>query len=85
VIAVFEEVAIPREPNYTKKPPSCKAVAKKPFILTGGRMNAKEFCEKQIAYWLNESRNASDNADLKAFEFAEREIKNYQEMLKKYE
>lgn len=48
-------------------------------------MNAKEFCEKQIAYWLNESRNASDNADLKAFEFAEREIKNYQEMLKKYE
>ncbi|GMQ50394.1 hypothetical protein LST1_06820 [Neisseria elongata] len=48
-------------------------------------MNAKEFCEKQIAYWANESRKASENADLEAFEFAEREIKNYQEMLKKYE
>ena len=84
MIAVFEEVATPREPNYTKKPPSCKAVAKKPFILTGGRMTAKEFCEKQIAYWLNESRNASDNADLKAFEFAEQELANYREMLKRY-
>lgn len=45
-------------------------------------MNAKEFCEKQIAYWLNESRKASDNADLKAFEFAERELANYREILK---
>lgn len=73
-----------RQGAATKKPPSCKAVAKKPFILTGGRMNAKEFCEKQIAYWANESRKASDNADLKAFEFAERELANYREMLKRY-
>ena len=58
------------------------AVAKKPFILTGVWMNAKEFCEKQIAYWLNESRKASDNADLEAFEFAEQELANYREMLK---
>ena len=48
-------------------------------------MNAKEFCEKQIAYWANESRKASENADFKAFEFAESEIKNYQAMLKTYE
>ena len=47
-------------------------------------MNAKEFYEKQIAYWLNESRKASDNADLKAFEFAEQELANYREMLKRY-
>lgn len=47
-------------------------------------MNAKEFCEKQIAYWLNESRNALENADLEAFEFAERELANYREMLKRY-
>ena len=45
-------------------------------------MTAEEFCEKQINYWLNESRKASDNADLKAFEFAERELANYREMLK---
>ena len=48
----------------------------------GAEMTAKEFCEKQIDYWLNESRKASDNADLKAFEFAERELANYREMLK---
>lgn len=45
-------------------------------------MNAKEFCEKQIAYWGNESRKASDDADLEAFEFAERELANYREILK---
>ncbi|HEZ0054339.1 TPA: hypothetical protein WGQ47_000130 [Neisseria meningitidis] len=47
-------------------------------------MTAKEFCEKQIAYWLNERRKASDNDDVKAFEFAERELANYREMLKRY-
>lgn len=45
-------------------------------------MTAEEFCEKQIAYWANESRKASDNADLEAFKFAERELANYREMLK---
>ncbi|MBG8648146.1 hypothetical protein FOG08_02960 [Neisseria meningitidis] len=45
-------------------------------------MTAKEFCEKQIAYWANESRKAIDDADLKAFEFAEQELANYREMLK---
>ena len=45
-------------------------------------MTAEEFCEKQIDYWLNESHKASDNADLKAFEFAEQELANYREMLK---
>lgn len=54
------------------------------LIWQGVEMNAKEFCEKQIAYWLNESRKASDNADLEAFEFAERELANYREMLKRY-
>ncbi|HEZ2191121.1 hypothetical protein [Neisseria meningitidis] len=47
-------------------------------------MTAKEFCEKQIAYWANERRKASDNDDVKAFEFAERELANYREMLKRY-
>ena len=47
-------------------------------------MNAEEFCRKQIAYWLNESRKAGDNADLEAFEFAEQELANYREMLKRY-
>ncbi|AAW89753.1 phage associated protein [Neisseria gonorrhoeae] len=47
-------------------------------------MSAEEFCRKQIAYWLNESRKASDNADLKAFEFAGREPADYREMLKRY-
>lgn len=43
-----------------------------------------EFCEKMIAEWQTKSKQASENADLKAFEFAQREIRNYQEMLKKY-
>ncbi|HGO8065523.1 TPA: hypothetical protein ACLAZ6_000338 [Neisseria meningitidis] len=47
-------------------------------------MSAEAFCEKQIAYWLNERRKASDNDDVKAFEFAERELANYREMLKRY-
>ena len=55
------------------------------FLAKENEMNAEEFCRKQIAYWLNESRNASDRADLKAFEFAESELKNYQAMLKTYE
>ncbi len=54
------------------------------FLVKENEMNAEEFCRKQIAYWLNESRKASDNADLEAFEFAERELANYREMLKRY-
>ena len=48
-------------------------------------MDNREFCERMIAEWKAKSREASEKADLAAFEFAEREIKNYQEMLKKYE
>lgn len=48
-------------------------------------MDNREFCERMIAEWGAKSREASEKADLAAFEFAEREIKNYQEMLKKYE
>lgn len=47
-------------------------------------MSAEEFCRKQIAYWLNESRKASDNADLKAFEFAGRELADYRAMSERY-
>lgn len=54
------------------------------FLAKENEMNAEEFCRKQIAYWLNESRNASENGDFKAFEFAERELANYREMLKRY-
>ena len=55
------------------------------FLAKENEMNAEEFCRKQIAYWLNESRKASENGDFKAFEFAERELANYREMLKTYE
>lgn len=55
------------------------------FLEKENEMNAEEFCRKQIAYWLNESRKASENGDFKAFEFAERELANYREMLKTYE
>ena len=48
-------------------------------------MNNREFCERMIAEWEAKSREAREKADLAAFEFAEREIKNYREMLKKYE
>ena len=48
-------------------------------------MDNREFCKRMISEWEAKSREASEKADLAAFEFAEREIKNYQEMLKKYE
>ena len=43
-----------------------------------------EFCQRMITAWQMKSKEASDNADLKAFEFAEREIENYKEMMKRY-
>lgn len=48
-------------------------------------MNNREFCERMIAEWEAKSREASEKADLAAFEFAQREIKNYKAMLKQYE
>lgn len=48
-------------------------------------MDNREFCRRMIAEWEAKSREASENADLKAFEFAESEIKNYKAMLKTYE
>lgn len=48
-------------------------------------MGPVDFIKKQIAEWEAESREASEKVDLAAFEFTEREIKNYREMLKKYE
>lgn len=45
---------------------------------------AAEFCKRMMEIWRQRSKEASENADLKAFEFAQREIRNYQEMLKKY-
>lgn len=48
-------------------------------------MGNREFCERMISEWEAKSREASEKADLAAFEFTEREIKNYREMLKKYE
>lgn len=47
--------------------------------------NQLKFVERQIAEWEAKSKEASENADLEAFEFAESEIKNYKEMLKIYE
>lgn len=48
-------------------------------------MNHIEFLKARIAEWEAKSREAGEKADLKAFEFAESEIKNYQAMLKTYE
>ena len=45
----------------------------------------REWLMDRIAEWQAKSKEASNNADLPAFEFAEREIKNYQEMLRRYE
>lgn len=48
-------------------------------------MDNREFCERMIAEWEAKSHEASEKADLAAFEFAQREIKNYKAMLKQYE
>lgn len=47
--------------------------------------NQLKFVERQIVEWEGKRKQASEEADLKAFEFAESEIKNYKEMLKTYE
>ncbi|WP_100066433.1 hypothetical protein [Neisseria flavescens] len=47
--------------------------------------NQLKFVERQIVEWEAKSKDASENGDFKAFEFAESEIKNYKEMLKIYE
>lgn len=44
-------------------------------------MNPVDFANRKIAEWQEKSREASENADLAAFEFAEREIKTYKDML----
>lgn len=44
-------------------------------------MNPVDFANQKIAEWQTKSREASENADLAAFEFAEREIKTYKDML----
>lgn len=48
-------------------------------------MNPVEFLKARIAEWEEKRKQAGENADFKAFEFAESEIKNYQAMLKTYE
>ena len=56
------------------------------FLAKENEMNNQlNFVERQIAEWEAKQKEASENGDFKAFEFAEREIKNYQDMLKKYE
>ena len=48
------------------------------FLAKENEMNNQlKFVERQIAGWEAKSKEASENADFKAFEFAEREIKNY--------
>ena len=44
-------------------------------------MNPVEFSKHKVSTWQEKSREASENADLAAFEFAEREIKTYKDML----
>ena len=53
--------------------------------MHGGAMTPKEFCERMIKEWQDKSREASENADLAAFELAEQELSNYTEMLKRYD
>lgn len=47
-------------------------------------MGQVEFYEKMIGLWSRKSREASEQADLAAFEFAEGELANYREMLKRH-
>ncbi|MCI4077521.1 hypothetical protein MM809_32965, partial [Klebsiella pneumoniae] len=47
-------------------------------------MGQVAFYEKMIGLWSAKSREASEQADLAAFEFAEGELANYQEMLKRH-
>lgn len=47
-------------------------------------MGQVEFYEKMIEQWSSKSREASEQADLAAFEFAEGELANYREMLKRH-
>lgn len=48
-------------------------------------MNPVEFLKARIAEWEEKRKQAGENADFKAFDFAESEIKNYKAMLKTYE
>lgn len=48
-------------------------------------MNPVEFLKARIAEWEEKRKQAGENANFKAFEFAESEIKNYKAMLKTYE
>lgn len=47
-------------------------------------MGQVEFYEKMIGLWSSKSREASEQADLPAFEFAEGELANYREMLQRH-
>nr|DAR60666.1 MAG TPA: hypothetical protein [Caudoviricetes sp.] len=47
-------------------------------------MGKVEFYEKMIELWSAKSREASEQADLPAFGFAEGELANYREMLKRH-
>lgn len=38
--------------------------------------------DRQIQYWQQKSREASESADIEAFNHAERKLANYQAMLK---
>ncbi|MGN6971587.1 hypothetical protein ACTHSM_05925 [Neisseria sp. P0009.S001] len=44
--------------------------------------NPYEWIKKKIEYWKAKSREASEAADMEAFDHAERELANYQAMLK---
>ncbi len=48
-------------------------------------MNPVEFLKARIAEWEEKRKQAGEEADLEAFDFAESEIKNYKAMLKTYE
>lgn len=48
-------------------------------------MNPVEFLKARIAEWEEKRKQAGENADFKAFDFTESEIKNYKAMLKTYE
>ena len=48
-------------------------------------MTPLEFCRQRIAEWEAKLKAASEAGDYPAFQVAERELKNYQEMLKRYE
>lgn len=48
-------------------------------------MNNEDWIKEKIQHWEKLKHQASQDGDFKAWEFAEREVQNYQQMLKRWQ